>query len=49
MHKFVLTGKDPSPVEISQGYLSVLDECATAHEEADVVIVQQMVHIAVAK
>ena len=24
MHKFVLTGKDPSPVEISQGYLSVL-------------------------
>ena len=49
MHKFVLTGKDPFPVEISQGYLSVLDECATTHEEADVVIVQQMVHIAVAK
>ena len=49
MHKFVLTGKDPSPVEISQGYLSVLDECATTHEEDDVVIVQQMVHIAVAK
>ena len=49
MHKFVLIGKDPSPVEITQGYLSVLDECATTHEEADVVIVQQMVHIAVAK
>ena len=49
MHKFVLTGKDPSPDEISQGYHSVLDECATTHEEADVVIVQQIVHIAVAE
>ena len=44
-HKLVITGQDKSPVEISCGGVVILrHDIATTHEEADSIIVQQVMH-----
>ena len=42
----VVTGKDPVPFEIKNGTLAQRDDYRTTHEEADVIIVQQVVKLA---
>ena len=47
-HKLVITGQDKSPVEISCGGVVILrHDIATTHEEADNIIVQQAMQVAV--
>ena len=41
-----MTGPDPTPFEVSGGKVRRRHDLRTTHEEADVVMVQQMVHIA---
>ena len=41
--RFVVTGPDPTPNEIYKGRVTPRDDIRTTHEEADVIIVQQMV------
>ena len=41
-----MTGPDPTPFEVSVGKVRRRHDLRTTHEEADVVMVQQMVHIA---
>lgn len=45
-HKLVLTGCDPTPLEVKDGNFMLRGELKTTHEEAGVVMVQQMVHLA---
>ena len=46
-HKLVVTGADPMPIEISEGGVVISwADLATSHEEADNVIVQQVVSCA---
>ena len=45
-HKLVITGSDPTPIQVKEGKLSLRDDLKTSHEEADVIIVQHMVHLA---
>ena len=45
-NRLVLTGQDPTPIEVFDGKVTLRHDLRTTHEEADVVIVQQMVHIA---
>ena len=45
-HKVVITGKEPTPIEISKGMQRDRIDLRTTHEEADVIIVQQVVKIA---
>ena len=42
----VVTGPDPTPIEIYTGRVTPRDDIRTKHEEADVIIVQQMVQLA---
>ena len=42
----MITGPDPTPVQICDGQLAERNEFRTTHEEADVVIIQQAVHLA---
>ncbi|PIK44208.1 hypothetical protein BSL78_18950 [Apostichopus japonicus] len=42
-HKLVLTGSDPVPVEINSGVLIKRQDMKTTQEEADTIIVQQVV------
>ncbi len=47
-HKLVITGQERSPVEIScGGVVIVRHDIATAHEEADNIIVQQAMRVAI--
>ena len=47
-HKLVISGQDKSPVEISCGGVVILrHDIATTHEEADSIIVQQVMQVAV--
>ena len=39
--KLVITGKDPTPIEVLHGAQRELSDFRTTHEEADVIIVQQ--------
>lgn len=42
-HKLVVTGQDPVPIEISEGGVVISRaDLATSHEEADIIIVQQV-------
>ena len=43
---FVVTGPDPTPIEIYNRRVMPRDDIRTTHEEADVIIVQQMVQLA---
>ena len=45
-NRLVVTGQDPTPIEVSDGKVTLRHDLHTTHEEADVVIVQQMVHVA---
>jgi len=45
-HKPVITGKDFTPIEIMKGLQRERIDLWTTHEEADVIIVQQVVKIA---
>ena len=47
-HRLILTGQDPTPIEVFEGKLKLRHDLYTTHEEADVVIVQQVVHVATA-
>ena len=42
----VITGPDPTPVQICDGQLADRHDLHTTHEEADVVVIQQAVHLA---
>ena len=42
----VITGPDPTPVQICDGQFADRHDFRTTHEEADVVIIQQAVHLA---
>ena len=44
--QLVLTGSDPTPVEICNAGVTDLPHLRTTHEEADVVIIQQVVYLA---
>ena len=44
--RFVVTGPDPTPIEIYKGRVTPRDDIRTTHEEADVIIMQQMVQLA---
>ena len=43
--KLIVTGNDPIPIEISQCAVSRRVEMAITHEEADTMIIQQVVYI----
>ena len=43
---FVLTGPEPTPIQIFDGHASKRPDLLTTHEEADVIIIQQVVHLA---
>jgi hypothetical protein len=43
--KLVLAGRDPMPVEIASGKAFVRDDLGTTHEEADVIMVYQVLHL----
>ena len=45
-HKLVVTGRDPVPVEIFKEKTRKREDLRTYHEEADVIIIQQMVELA---
>ena len=45
----VITGKEPVPIEITNGIEHQRHDIKTTHEEADVIIVQQVVHLASAR
>ena len=44
-HKLTATGRDPVPVEISHGMTILREDLRNAHEEADVIIIHQMLSI----
>ena len=44
-HKPVVIGRDPVQVEISRGMTIRLEDLRNAHEEADVIIIHQMLSI----
>ena len=44
-HKLVVTGRDPVPIEISHGMTINREDLRNAHEEADVIIIHQMLSI----
>ena len=43
--KLVVTGPDPTPLEIHHGALQHRTDLTTTHEEADIIIVQQMTYL----
>ena len=43
--KLVITGVEPVPTELTNGQLIPCDDLQTTHEEADVIMVNQMLHI----
>ena len=43
--RLVVTGPDPVPFEIYNGTTTQRNDLRTTHEEADIIIVQQMVHL----
>ena len=45
-HKRVITGKDSEPVEVATDMCSKRSDLETFHEEADVIMVQQMARLA---
>ena len=45
--RFVITGPEPTPFELRAGEIYERTDLRTTHEEADVIIVQQVVHLAV--
>ena len=45
-HKLVITGKENTPVETYKGELHEHDDLRTTHEEADVIMVQQVAKVA---
>ena len=45
-HKLVITGKDPKPTEVANDKLTERSDLETFHEEANVIMVQQMAQIA---
>lgn len=42
----VVTASEPTPIQISNEYVEERQDLRTTHEEADVIIVQQVVHLA---
>ncbi len=44
--QLVVTGTEPTPVEICDGSIKERPDIRTTHEEADVIIIQQVVHLA---
>ena len=44
-HKLVVTGRDPVQVEISHGMTICREDLRNAHEEANVIIIHQMLSI----
>ena len=46
-HKLMVTWRDPVPVEISHGMIIRREDLRNAHEEADVIIIHQMLSIVV--
>lgn len=45
-NRLVVTGAEPIPIEICEGVLKERPDLRTTHEEADVMIIQQVVHLA---
>ena len=45
-HKLIVSGHEPTPVELFSGHLSNRDDLRTTHEEADVTMVYQVLNIA---
>jgi hypothetical protein len=45
-NKLVITGTESIPIEISNGSSTLRDDLKTMHEEADVIIVQQISKLA---
>ena len=45
-HKLVITGKEPTPIEICKANKRDLLDFRTTHDEVDVIIIQQVVKIA---
>ena len=46
-HKLMITGQEKSPIEISCGVVIQRHDIVTTHEEADNIIVQQVIQVAV--
>ena len=46
--KLVLTGNYPFPIHINQGVVFARDDMTVAHEEADTMIIQQVVSVGAA-
>ena len=46
-NRLVVTGSNPVPQEISMGLVIPRDDLKTSHEEADVIMPQQMVVLAI--
>jgi len=44
-NRLVVTGQGPTPIEVSDGKVTLRHDLRITHEEADVVIFQQMVHV----
>ena len=42
----VVTGGEPTPIELCNGIMTERPDLRTSHEEADVIIIQQVVHLA---
>ena len=45
-HRLVVTSQDPTPFEVNQGVILQRHDMRNRHEEADVIIVNQVVHLA---
>jgi len=45
-HKLIVSGREPTPVELFSGHLSNRDDLRTTHEQADVTMVYQVLKIA---
>ena len=45
-NRLLLTGAEPTPIHIFNGHVSKRPDLLTTHEEADIIIIQQVVHLA---
>ena len=41
----MLTGAEPTPIHIFNGHVSKRPDLLTTHEEADIIIMQQVIHL----
>jgi hypothetical protein len=44
--RLVITGAEPIPIEVTNGQILARTDLKTTHEEADVIMVNQMLHLA---